>query len=389
MGHSILPPSSAGIWGKPDGCTGWVAMTQQYPDLLDNVEAAEGEAAHEIGACLIDAHAHANTAQLNADRYVGTLHDNGEPYTQEMFDAAEIYADDVATVMRASSVFGGDNLGIEKQLTIPLIHEQSWGTPDCWLFDRKNGELYIWDFKFGHLVVEAYENWQMMNYIAGLITLLQIDGVAEQHITVYIRVIQPRAFHHDGVVREWKTTLVNLRGYFNILRANAEKTLSDDAECRTGSHCKYCSARHVCTPALQMGMSMYEFVGKPTPVELSPQALGVQLMMINRAAEAVKLLQTGFNQQVESVIRSGKLVPGFRTVTGKGREKWDKPPSEIIMLGEMLGHDLRKTDALITPKQAVKLGIDEAVISSYSVTPSTGIKVVPDNDNKAKQVFES
>ena len=38
-------------------------------------------------------------------------------------------------------------------------------------------------------------------------------------------------------------------------------------------------------------------------------------------------------------------------------------------------------------EKAIKLGVDETVINAYSETPKTGIKLVPDNGNKAKQVF--
>ena len=55
-------------------------------------------------------------------------------------------------------------------------------------------------------------------------------------------------------------------------------------------------------------------------------------------------------------------------------------------MGDMLRHDLRNTKP-ITPKQALKLGIDEAVITEYSSTPRTGLTLVPDNGNKAKQLF--
>ena len=64
-----------------------------------------------------------------------------------------------------------------------------------------------------------------------------------------------------------------------------------------------------------------------------------------------------------------------------------KPVDEVISLGDLFGHDLRKPAEPITPKQAIKLGVDAAVIKEYSITPKTGIRVVPDNDNKAKQVF--
>jgi len=287
----------------------------------------------------------------------------------------------VATVMRSTGVFGGSGLAIEQRLNIAEIHPESYGTPDCLLMT--NSDIYIWDYKFGHAVVEAYMNWQMINYLAGI----PINGYSSQLTTVHIRVIQPRAHHAEGIIREWTVKLSDLRGYWNMLIEAAHSNLDDSGACVTGSHCKYCHARYQCPAAIATGLSLYEMVKMPTPVELTPQSLGSQLAVINRALESIKLLQTGFEEQVKSLIRGGTLVPGFRTQMGKGREKWDKSTDEIIMLGDLMGLDFRKPDNIITPSAARKLGIDNSLVIEYASTPSTGLKIVPDKDNKAKRMF--
>jgi hypothetical protein len=121
-------------------------------------------------------------------------------------------------------------------------------------------------------------------------------------------------------------------------------------------------------------------------VELSPEALGVQFAIIQRARKQLEYLESGYEEQIKGLMRSGASVPGFRVEESVGRERWAKPIEEVVALGDMLGHDLRKRDA-ITPNQARKLGIDDAVIMAYSEKPRTGTKVVADNGNKAKQVF--
>lgn len=390
MTHSIIPPSSAEIWGAPDGCTGWVLMTQQYPQLPNGpyqTEADEGEASHEIAATLINAAAVGVT--LTADNFIDKPAANGLLFTAEMFDGAKIYTDDVINVMRTTAVFGGPNFGNEFKIAAPSIHELSFGTTDQFIYDRNHGDLFIWDYKFGHDTVEAFENWQTINYLAGIIEALQIDGFVAQHTTVYVRIVQPRAFHAKGVVREWKLKAADLRPYFNILNHNAHKALSNAAEIHSGPHCKNCSARHVCPAALKAGMQLYEITRQPVPEPLSFEALGIQLAIIKRALKQLEYLESGFEEQVKNLIRSGKNIPGWMVEQSSGRETWSKPISEVIMLGELLGHNLKKPDDAITPNQARKLGIDKDVIKLYSATPKTGFKVVPDNLNKAKQVFKS
>lgn len=385
MSHSIIPPSSAGIWGKPDGCTGWVLMAQCYPETEETPEAAEGTASHEIAAQLIQDSARGFNG-TKADKFVGQSATNGVVFTEEMFDGAKEYADDVAMIMRERGVFGGDNLGIEQAIEAKKIHDLSYGTCDCFLYDKKTGELFIWDYKFGYEVVEAFENWQSINYAAGIFERLGIDGLADQVTTVRIRIAQPRAFHREGSIREWQVTGSDLRAHFNILHNNAHKSLGPDAECNTGPHCKHCPGRHACEAALTAGNRLYEAAAKPVPVELSNEALGVQLALVKRARKQLEYLESGFEEQVAGKIRAGALVPGWATEDTFGRDKWVKPFDEVVAMGNMLGKDLRKKEA-ITPKQAVKLGVDEAVIMAYSTKPRTGLKIVSDNGNKAKQVF--
>ena len=384
--HSLIPPSSAAIWGSPDGCTGWVLMSQQYPDDESGEEALEGEASHEIGAELIGSATRGPTL-TGPDHFVGKQAANGIIFTEEMYDGALIYANDVARVMRDRAIFGGRGFGTEKRLIMPQIHEQSFGTTDQFIYDSIKRELFIWDYKFGYIIYEAFENWQMINYIAGIIKLLELDGIDEQNITVHIRVIQPRAHHRDGIIREWVVKLSDLRGYFNILNAKAHEALGPNPILHTGSHCRFCSARHACAPALQAGVGLYEVAAKPVPLELSPLSLGVQLLIIKRAIKQLEYLESAYMERVKVTIKKGTLVPNWNMEHGRGKLAWNKPANEIIALGNLLGFDLKKPDAVKTPTQAKSLGIDDAVINAYSDKPRTGLMLVPDNGSKARKFF--
>lgn len=384
--HSIIPPSSAGIWGKEGGCTAWVTMNQLYPETEQSQESLEGEASHEIGAGLI---ALAKVGLLNGDNasaWVGKTATNGIVFNEAMHEAASLYAHDVYDVMCKSGVFGGDNLGIEHHIEAPQIHELSQGTLDAFVFDHKKGHLYIWDYKYGFEVVEAFENWQLMNYAAGLLNKLQINGIHDQHLRVHLRVAQPRAYHRDGPIREWVVNASDLRPYFNQMHSNAHKALSDNATENTGNHCKHCPGRHACESSLKAGIQLYEAASAPVPVELSNMALGTQLSLIKRAINHLECLKTGFETQISLKLRSGQNVHGWNLEDTFGRQKWDKSFKEVSTLGDIMGVDLRKQEA-VTPNQAIKLGIDEAVIMAYSSKSRTGVRVVPDNINKAKEVF--
>ena len=383
MSHSIIPPSAAGIWGKPGGCTAWVGMNQLYPETEQSEAAAIGEASHEIAEGLI------RLLQMgldigNASNYIGQTAANGVVFDNDMYDGALLYANDVYKFMCSTVLF--DRVKVEYPIKAPNIHEKSFGTCDACLHDIEKGHIYIWDYKFGFNVVEPYENWQLINYVSGLLHELGINGIADQHLTVHMRIVQPRAFHPDGPIRKWVVKASDLRPYFNQLEANAEKALSDDAEANTGVHCKYCPGRHACTAALKAGNQLFEAASSPLPVELSDHALGVQLSLVRRALEQLKCLESGYETQVSSKIRAGQSVPGWTIQDTFGRLKWDKPFHEVISMGSMMNKDLKK-DELITPNQAMKLGIDGKVIMAYSSKSRSGVKIVESNVNQAKRIF--
>lgn len=384
VAHSIIPPSSAGIWGKPGGCTGWVLMAQLYPQTEETEESKEGSASHWVGADILISYLNGDQIRVGSD-YVGQVcPENGVVITEVMIEGAELYVRDILKVCNERGLLRA--LHIEERVACPAIHELSFGTPDCWIYDAKAHELFIWDYKFGFLVVEAFENWQSLNYLDGIVEQLGFKGIQDQDLKITVRICQPRALHRDGPIREWKITGGALRGYTNILRANAAEALGPNAVCRTGSHCRDCPGRHACEAALTAGAQLFEAASAPVPVDISDHALAVQAALVERAYAHLKSLRTAYHAQIEGKARAGAVVPGWTTEPTFGKEKWTRPVEEIIAMGAAFGKDLSKPTA-VTPKQAIKLGVDEAVIKAYSTQPRTGARVVLDNGIKVKQVF--
>lgn len=383
--HSVIACSAAGIWGKPDGCTGYPGMVALYPETEDSEESREGTAVHEIGEVLTEART--RSIRLHSDQFIGKTATNGVVFNDEMFEAAQMYANDIAEVMVKTRVFGGRNFGTEQRIIAKAVHDLSYGRCDQFIYAKAFNALYIWDFKFGYGAIEAYENYSLINYFSGIMDYLELNGIDDQYLTVHFRIVQPRARHREGPIREWVVKASDLRAYVNILSANAHKSLSSDAECRSGSHCKDCSARHACDAAINGGVRLYEAASAPVPVELSPVALGTQLIIIRRALKQLEYLDKGYSAQVESIVKSGGNVPGFVAEPSYGNLAWDVSAKEVAALGDMLGQELRKPLAVKTPTQAKASGIDVNIIKEYSKKSRTGIKIVPDDKNRAKRLF--
>ena len=374
--HSRIPPSSAHIWAG-GGCTGWVQMVEKFPEPAEESDdAREGTASHEVGERNIWRALHGG---IGPELLPGDTARNGVVITDEMVDCAEVYSDDVIAEYQRRVVNAGMTYGLETRIDCFRIHPESYGTPDFWLYDPSEALLIIWDYKYGHVVVDAYENWQEANYSAGLIDRL---GPVRQ---VEFRVRQPRALRQKGVLSDWRVPVERLDPMFGVLHERAHEAFGPNPQCRTGHHCRRCGARHGCGTYLTAAFTLYEAASAPAPVELSLSALGLQLLIVERAMAALKGLQTGYEEQVRTLIQSGSNVPWWALESVSGREQWTKPVAEVAALGDLLGFKLRK-DALITPNQARKLGVDNATLSMYSGRNS-GLKLVKDTGEKARKIF--
>jgi hypothetical protein len=348
-------------------------LCQAYPEPEDSVASKEGTAAHWAAAQVL------NGGIVD----VGQIADNGVMLTEEMLEAVDIYTEDVQEVQRRTGAY----LAVEKRVDISTIHEENWGTPDSWLFDQKGGEIFIWDFKFGHRYVEVYENWQMIDYLEGIIDFLDINGAQDDKMYATITLVQPRNYSPEGPIRRWRVRLDMLRGHFNALRMAAEKALGENPQCTPNPECVFCSARHVC-PALQKAaLTAVDQSTQSVPVELTPEALGLELQMIKRALGYLKARETGLEEQAISTFKGGKSVPRFAMRPTEGRLVWSKPISQVVDMGKMMQVNVGK-EAAITPKQAMKAGLPEAVVLAYASRESGALALVPDDGTQANKIFK-
>lgn len=374
--HSPLAPSSAYRWVF---CEGSVQLEALYPEQEEDPSAAEGTAAHFAGSEQL----------LGRDVRAGQIAPNGVVLTDEMFDGAQLWVDDVLAIDA-----GGNALQVEQRVYMPRIHEKAYGTPDTWLYVPDRGTVYVWDFKFGHGVVEHFENWQLIAYVCGILDLLGIDSRNDEHLWVELRVVQPRAYHREGRVRTWRVRASDLRGYFNRLHHAAHAAMKPDARTATGSYCLHCNAAAHCETLRKAVTHAADWLGGSAPEELPNIAAGDELELLEHVATLVKARKQGREADVEARIKRGETVPGWCLENTTGKKSWKEGDEEnVLILGDMLELDLRKPAAPITPTQALALakkkGVDAGVIFEYSHNPSTGRKLARDTNllNRARAGF--
>jgi hypothetical protein len=366
--HAVLAPSSA---DRRVHCSGSRELEAKYPETESSIDSKEGTAAHWAAT------------ELFAGRTIdtGLLAPNGIMLTDEMVEAAEMYYNDVVSVY---GDFAGFTAHIEERVDISIIHPDCWGTPDAWIF--KPYHLIVWDFKFGHRYVDVFENWQVLEYSAGILEKVGINGLSDQKTIVEFRIVQPRCYVGGAPIRTWKVMASDLRGYYNHLRLREAEAMKPDAPTTVGEHCRDCKARHACVSAQRAAFNAMDIAGTNVPFDLPPEALGAELRYIDRAIKSLEFRRTGLAEQALALIKRGVPVSFYKAEPSMGRERWKVPDAEIITMGELMGLALSKPK-LITPKQAIKAGLDATVVEAYSETPRGETKLEPDDGKLARKVF--
>lgn len=364
MTHSFLPPSGASAWSR---CAMWPTMNAQFPQD-DSPESIEGTAAHWV------------IPEMFAGRTPteGQTAPNGAVITGEMLDGAELVFD---TVSRRTSLAP---LNFEEAVDIPSIHPDCFGTPDIWSYCI--GTLDIWDYKFGHGFVDEYFNLQGLLYALGIFEKLGLTQQYFPHLKVRFTIVQPRCYHRGEPVRTHTYTMQEASEYIKELVLAASAAYHPQPLATTNSECKYCPGRHACSALQQAAYKDAEFANDRRPHNLTPQAAALELKMLERALERLEARVDGLRELTLANLKRGERVSYYRAEPGKGRQQWKAAPEQIIIIGKMLGKDLSKTD-VVTPSQAKKLGIDEAVISAYSSIIPGAIKLTPENNSEARRVF--
>lgn len=373
--HAILAPSSADTWVI---CH---AMPLTVKDMVERLPPGDTQPADDGTA------SHWAMAEIAGGRVVaeGQVTSDGHVLSQEMIDGAQMMIDDVVvTVPHIDRQFWH----VEERVSMARrIHADNWGTPDLWVYDITTMTLYIWDYKFGHGIVEVFENWQLLDYLAGILEAIGIDGNMEQHVKVVFTIVQPRAFHRDGPIRRWRVeSAANLRGYHNRLEMAAEDAMSGFASATPNANCVHCEARHVCQALQRDAYRSAQLSYQGVPVLMTPEAVGLELTLLTEAAKRLEARINGLATQGDAMVRGGKSVPGWELEKVLPREKWHDP-KKAAAYARLLKLDIVKEESLITPRQAREMGMPAEIVAELSGRGPAGLKFVAVEESRGRRLF--
>lgn len=379
--HALLAPSSAFRWVN---CPLSASLEAAYPETEPSPASLEGTAAHWV----VEMQLRGTPVAL------GDIAPNGVEVTRDMLEGAELVQTDIADKLGRN---WRDVLFIEKQVQIPRVHPtDNWGTPDYFGWTphvsastSEPDVLHVWDYKFGHGIVEAFENWQLLDYAIGILG----DAYLPETVLELI-VIQPRAYHRDGPVRRWRIRAGDIGPYFLRLRESASLATGPNPPALvTTEGCENCRGRHACEALQRAAYRAADKAEQFGAFDLSGHALGLELRELRRAQDVLKARVSGLEEEAAARIKKGGRVAFWMMESTPGRLAWTKPVEEVLVLGQMLGLDLAKEPDAITPTQALAAAkaakLPAELFDAYTVRPSGAVKLSPDNGDLARLTFSS
>lgn len=370
-------------------CHGAVRMTAGVVEP-ETDEIREGTAAHWVGQqMLLSRRDGAYPYRIHLEDYLGATAPNGVIITDEMFDAALAYYKAVMEIAGNGLI---QQMRIEECIAITTIHKLCWGTPDCWIWDQKTNTLYVFDFKYGHHSVVAYENYQLMAYSVGILDYLTNGNGLSNTLGIQVVniVSQPRCYDGRGPVRTHRYMNHDLRPYVNIMSQACAASEKEDAVVRSGSHCIGCPARHFCPSALGSVSKIIDYVSSPIPVNPTNEGLAFELMLIETAEKLLKYRKEAIEQEALRRLHDGKVIPGYYLEPGYTHNKWLVDDQTVISTGKLLGVEFSKP-GMCTPAQAKQLlerkHIDGSVIDSLMGKQQTSMKLTRESNVRAREIF--
>jgi len=339
--HAKLAPSSAHRWVE---CPGSVQLSEGIPNT-SSVFAAEGTAAHELCAhCLetgddpatfldmwIDIHAPDGKGRfVNLDEPPSAT-DEFRYFVvdDEMVDGVAMYVDHVKSLMPHSDCL----LSVEQKLDMTHIDPRIFGTGDATVLDMQSQHLHVIDFKYGKGVsVDADRNPQLMLYAAGAVRRHHNHSVAK--LTVHV--VQPRAYHLAGPIRQFDLDLIELMEFEFEIEAAAARTNLKDPPLKAGEWCHFCPAQGLC-PARREQIyqdAAIEFTDLDINIQeieaMTPEQRGQILRNADSIFNYVKAVQKFEHDRA----LAGDMPAGFKLVAKRATRKWrdEEEAKEVLAI---------------------------------------------------------
>jgi hypothetical protein len=376
-------------------CPGSSALIAAFelPETDEPSYRREGTAIHEAAAdCLmrdIDAW------EIVGETYYNTVMDG------PMCDAIQMYLDRVRPSIDREKGFHGQQFFIEAKLAAPDVHEKMFGSVDfgalvtgfmantmgiSMAIHSNRGFLDVTDLKGGEgIEVDPTDNAQM-KYYAFMLIHTHYDHL-EDDFPVRLTIVQPRCWSYEGPVRDWWTTVGEIKAW--VVRDLLPAMNSTDSDLDTGKWCRFCPAKLIC-PLMQ---SLYRAASTYDPKEIvsvSSEALGLAYTKV----EPVKFYLKALEEEVYRRNMAGKAVPHTKLVNKKAHriftdtvtEKVEGKDVEVPIVDAIkrrFGDAAFTQPQLKSPPELEKVSPEaKKFVHEHAYMPNTGLTVAVEGDKR-------
>lgn len=341
-------------------CNGSIAMVQSVEQPLDREQTddqREGDAAHHVALMVL-------TGQISdplemVDRKVP----NGVYITPDMAEHIDPFVQEMLDDIRA-----GRAVKVEQNLDFDISAETRIPCrPDATSYDPITGTLKIPDLKYGYRIVEP-ENWTLIAYA---MTWIINNQIVPLHIELVIH--QPRPHHEDGKRRSVTMGYSDLLVKYQHMQARLAQLTN---ELHTGDHCYMCPALVPCRAARNAMFNGIDMSSTVFHDQYTTEDLGNELLIAERAEKMLKDRIAAMRELMMYRIGERSEISQEWTVDHDqfGHKKF-LPTVNPELIKIMTGIDIRK-DAMLTPAQAIKKGVPESIIDTFTTRPRLAAKLV-------------
>lgn len=332
-------------------CAG-VIKFQDLPEYVQGEAAAEGEAAGEFLACLIEG----KTPPVRAA--------NGLEFDIEMADHAERELQRFPKGTQVEQVCSWESeTGVKVSGRSDIMWESNETTLD------------IVDYKYGFTLVEAVENYQLLSYAIGE-TLKR----SKLYDSYNLSILQPRAYHEGaGVFRTWRITGQELIAYKEKIEKRFAEIIAGNESLVTGEHCKYCRVAEAgrCGAFNRAAINAVDVITtRQIDTHLSNQQIAQQYELFARISDLLDIKMKSLGEMLKEKLQAGEAVGDYSLAPSGGRRVW-KDGLNADTISMMTGIDKNLLTSLISPAQFEKIvGKQPELLSNFTAKVGGGFKVV-------------
>lgn len=374
-------------------CPGSTNLLARLPSRVTSPYAEEGQIAHDV---LEAALRHGDTNVLYAIKH--SVHAE-HPKTQGYHDfhySLQDALDYIWNLMEELDIMYGDPvMFVERYVDVPSSYApgETGGYCDVCIYSAIGRVLYVIDYKHGVGVAKAAEgNTQVKQYGAGFLYEENAQINASEVDKVVLVIIQPRAFHPQGEIREYTTTPLELADYLIELDEAIEACQQPTAPLNPGlSWCQFCDARSSCPALAQSAVAVILDDADKTPQDITdktlidPKELDIgRLAYVLRMKPMIMTWLNGVESHADELSRLGHDIPGFKRVEAQARREYYGSRDELAQrLADLIGCDIREVY-----KEPALLNItdmEEKIVQAFKARVGRGGK--KQAAEKAKQMF--